>query len=304
MAYFEDILNTTPYLTFDVEYFDPLDTKCKTPKVLAFCVEDSTQILVGLDGLSEGIQVILNTGETGTIAGGVALIELNDPLVYGDEVSVEIDTEECKATSCSCFAGRISANCVSSIGDRPSGELTGRLGCVEKDLYREVYDGDGGVNIQGVLVQENCIYCNGQLPNCIEPPVEVTTFYNIVRCSNGQIYQTDTVFSVSNQRVNHDIHGLHYWNGTTQVSAPNYVGEVTISVGLTLCPEVPVITYYDIVSCADGLIYQTQTVITVSNQRVSHGTFGEHYWNGNTRTSGSINDRGAVTIMTGIFGCS
>lgn len=300
-----NIANEVTQITLELDGFDPNDTRCKTPKVLAFCVEDSTQMLIGLDGLSEGIQVTLNTGEAGIIVGGLALIELNDPLVYGDEVWVEIDTEDCKTKSCSYFAGRISANCVSSIGDRPSGELTGRLGCVEKDLFREVYNGDGGVTVQGVLVQENCIYCNGQLPNCIEVPDEVSEYYNVVSCTDNKVYQVicDDIIAIPNQRLNHPIHGFHYWNGTKQSSSPNYRGSVTIVLGQTLCPAL-IKTYYRIVACYNqpnaGTIYETDGPL-LNDQLVYNPVFGYLRHNGTTTTS---NGSYIVTsVIAGQFSC-
>lgn len=301
MAYIEEPENTVYSISLDIPVYNPdTDSKCRTPQVLAWYVEGSEQVLVGADLLLEGIEVSLNTGETGIINDGVAIINLESPLIYGDEIWAEINTESCKAKSCSVYVSRVASLCIQDPENMPSGELTGRLVCVEKNMYREVYDGDGGFTAEGVLAQEDCIYCGGNLPNCEEPPTEPTTFYNIVSCQDGSVYQTTTVLTVSNQRVSHPIHGLHRWNGTTQTTAPNFRGEVSILVGETGCPAVT--TYYNIVKCADGSIKQTPTVITINNQLVSHGT-GEHRWNGTTTTTPTDNI-GTVVIMVGQFACN
>lgn len=305
MAYLEEPENEVEVVSFDMPIYNPdTDSLCKTPKILGFCVEDSEVLLVGNEFLSDGVQVVLNTGEVGIISEGLAVIDLNLPLVFGAEVWVEIDNETCKARSCSVYVSRIASVCLVDSSEQEAGSLTGRFRANGKDMYAEVYDGDGGVDL-GPIIQPDCIYFGGNLPNCIEPPIETTTYYNIVSCANGQVYQTDTVLAVASQRVNHPIHGLHYWNNTTvETNSPSaYRGEVTILAGLTLCPSEPVITYYDIVSCADSQVYQTQTILTINNERVSHGTFGEHYWNGNTRTT-TLNDRGFVNRLSGLFGCS
>ena len=281
--------------------------KCKTPKILEFCIEGSTEVLVGADLLLDGVEVTLHdsTGQIGDgiINGGLALVLLGDPLVYATEIWCEINTASCVSKSCSAFVGRISTDCVIDAADKPSGELTGRLICSEKDFYREVYDGDGGVIAKGVLAQEDCIYCGGNLPNCEEPPVESTTYYNVVSCQDGNVYQTTTVLTVANQRVSHPIHGLHRWNGTTVVTTnpPAFRGEMSILSGETGCPA-PATLYYIIKSCANGQLYKTTTVLTVANQRVSNDPYGEHVWMNATTTDGSGEIR-TVVIMPGIFGC-
>lgn len=292
--------NIVQSISLDVPIYNPdTDSKCKTPNILAWYVEGSEQILVGADLLLEGVEVILNTGETGIINNGLAIINLESPLVYADEIWVEINTESCKAKSCSVFVSRVATNCIQDPENKPSGELTGRLVCSEKNMYREVYDGDGGYTQEGVLAQEDCIYCGGNLPNCEEPPTEPTTFYNIVSCVDGNVYQTTTVLTVSNQRVSHPIHGLHRWNGTTQTTVSNFRGEVSILVGETGCPST--ILYYNLVRCFDGHIAQTTTVITRMNQRVA-GIGGAYIWSGTT-TSTPTNMIGAVTLYPGAFGC-
>ena len=283
--------------------------KCKTPKILEFCIEGSTEVLVGADLLLDGVEVTLHdsTGQIGDgiINGGLALILLGDPLVYATEIWCEINTASCVSKSCSAFVGRISTDCVIDASDNPSGELTGRLICSEKDFYREVYDGDGGVIAKGVLAQEDCIYCGGNLPNCEEPPIEPTTFYNIVSCVDGNVYQTTTVLTVANQRVSHPIHGLHRWNGTTQTTAPNFRGEVSILVGETGCPATTL--YYNIVRCSDGTVKQTTTVRNIVNQSLAKAgdsyPAGGYVWNGTTTTTPTENI-GTVTILTGEFGCN
>ena len=168
-------------------------------------------------------------------------------------------------------------------------------------MYRSVYDGDGGIDAIGVLAQEDCIYCGGNLPNCEEPPVEPTTFYNIVSCADNKVYQTITPLTVANQRVSHPIHGEHKWNGTTQTTAPAYRGEVTVLTGLTNC-STPTPIYYNIINCSDYQVYQTNTPIQYNNQRVRDDTYGAYRWNGTTTTVLS-NARFNVIIMDGEFGC-
>lgn len=213
--------------------------KCKTPEILAFCTEGSEVLLVGKEGIADGTEITLNTGESGITLDGIVVIGLNEPLKYGDAVWCEIDNEDCKARSCTVYVNKISTYCIPDATNKPAGELTGRFLCVESDLYREVYDGDGGV-YPGIKVQEDCIFCGGNLPNCLEPPSEVTTFYNITSCLDGLTYQTNTVIAVSNQRVT-DSNGKTYnWNGTTQSSATSYVGAVTLVTGQTGCPTVEI----------------------------------------------------------------
>jgi len=302
--YLEEPENTVQILTLDIPIYNPdTDSKCKTPAIIGFAVEDSEFLLAGGQLLLEGVQLVLSTGETANVNNGIALFELNEPLQFGQEIWVEVNTDECKTRSCSVFVSRISSFCIESAIDKPAGELTGKYRCIESDLYQEVYDGDGGVEL-GPIVMENCIYCpGGTLPNCLEPPEgETVTYYNIVRCSDNKVFQTTTVITVANQRVNSDVHGIHYWNGTTQTSAPAFIGEVTEISGQTLCPSVPVRTYYNLVNCATGLINQTDTPLSFPNQRVWNASFGTHYWNGTTQTSSSAYI-GAVSIFGGQFGC-
>ena len=298
----EEPENTVYSISLDIPIYNPdTDSKCRTPQVLAWYVEGSPQILVGADLLLEGVEVVLNTGETGIINNGLAIINLEAPLVYADEIWVEINTESCKARSCSVYVARVATNCVLDPENKPSGELTGRLVCVEKDMYREVYDGDGGYTQEGVLAQEDCIYCGGNFPNCEEPPIEPTTFYNIISCQDGKIYQTTTVLSVSNQRVTHPIHGVHRWNGTTQTTAPSFRGEVVINVGDTGCPTDGT-RYYNIMKCGDGTTKQTTTVLTISGQRVKKGV-DYFFWLGSTTFSPTDNIGSVDEVVTGAFNC-
>jgi len=253
-------------LTLDLEVYSIELAKCVTPKIIGFATEGSNFILVGASG-ADGIEVRLNTGEVGTIENGVCYIELIEPLAFGDEVWAEIVTDNCNTRSCSVYASRIANYCIESAYNRPAGQLNGRLVCVESDFYRQVYDGDGGV-YAGVLAQEDCIYCGGVLPNCIEePPSEITTFYNIVSCSNGLTYQTETVLSTLNQRVSDSSGNNYYYNGTTQTSAVAYVGAVSLVGSETGCPTIDrsCKTYtltglvgggtYSYVDCSDGITY-------------------------------------------------
>lgn len=282
--------------------------KCKTPKILEFYIEGSTEVLVGADLLLEGVIVTLHDASgqigDGIISGGVSLILLANPLVYAQEIWCEINTSTCVSKSCSAYVGRISTDCVIDATDKPSGELTGRLICVEKDFYREVYDGDGGVIAKGVLAQEDCIYCGGKLPNCETPPVEVTTYYNVVSCQDGNVYQTTTVLTVANQRVSHPVHGLHRWNGTTVVTSnpPSFRGEMSILSGETGCPTSGSTLYYILTKCDDLTYYKTPTPLYNLDQRVKHPYYGFFRWQGGT-TYDSTNNIGTVEVWDGYYGC-
>lgn len=301
--YLEEPENTVQILTLDMPIYNPdTDSKCKTPSILGFAVEDSEFVLAGGQELLEGVQLVLSTGETANVINGLAFFELNEPLTFGQELWVEVNTDDCKTRSCSIYVPRIASFCIESASDKPAGELTGKYRCIESDLYAEVYDGDGGVEA-GSLVQENCRYCpGGTLPNCLEPPTTPTTFYDVVRCSDLKVYQTDTVLTVANQRVNSVVFGTHYWNGNTRTSAPAYIGDVSILSGETLCPSVPSVTYYNIKRCSDNKLLQTTTPLSATDQRVSHAT-GEHVYL-NTYTTVVTENIGPVVIMPGVTGCS
>lgn len=126
-------------------------------------------------------------------------------------------------------------------------------------------------------------------------------YYNLISCLNGQTYQTTTVLSFPNQRVSTPT-GELYWDGTTTAVASSPIGEVT-PLGSTMCSggSGGGTVYYNIVSCAGGGVYQTETVLTLQNQRVST-PLGEHFWDGST-TGVATHPRNSV-IMHDQFGCS
>jgi len=247
-VYIEEPENQVDIITFDIPIYNPdTDSKCKTPQILGWAVEDSTELLVGADFLLEGVELVLNTesAETAIVRNGFAIFNLENPLYFGQEIWAEVNTEDCQARSCSVFVSRIANVCLSDSTEQVSGSLTGRLICVEKDFFAQVYDGEGGV-YAGIKKQEDCIICGGALPNCIDPPSETTTLYNIVGCQDGLTYQTITEITVSNQRVRDTLGKLYRWNGTTTTTSTNYIGVVEILTGETNCPTVesPCVDYY------------------------------------------------------------
>jgi len=249
--YIEEPENQVDIITLDIPIYNPdTDSICKTPQILAWAIEDSVNLLVGTDLLLEGVELVLNTGETAIVRNGVAIFDLENPLYFGQEIWAEVNTLECQARSCSVYAARIANICLADSSQQISGSLTGRLICVEKDFYAQVYDGDGGV-YAGIKKQEDCIICGGTLPNCLEPPTEETTFYNIVGCNDGLTYQTTTVLTVANQRVRDSLGVLYKWANTTTTTATAFKGVVTILDGEINCPSVesPCIDYF--VSGAD-----------------------------------------------------
>lgn len=237
-VYIEEPENQVDIISFDIPIYNPdTDSKCKTPQILGWAVEDSTELLVGADFLLEGVELILNTegAETAIVRNGFAIFNLENPLYFGQEIWAEVNTEDCQARSCSVFVSRIANICLTDSTEQVSGSLTGRLICVEKDLFAQVYDGDGGV-YAGIKKQEDCIICGGSLPNCIDPPSETTTLYNIVGCQDGLTYQTITEITVSNQRVADNFGKTYRWAGTTTTTATNYIGTVITISGQTNCP--------------------------------------------------------------------
>lgn len=285
---------------------------CSTPIIKAFAHEGSWWVLVGAEGIDDGTEVELNTGDGGVFSSGLALIQLITPLIASQKIIASIDTEDCQVSSCEVTVAATEgsqAACDFGVYDQPAGFLTGRMICVGKDLYHQVWDGEGGVINEGVLIQESCVECGGINPRCEEDPV-FPRFYNVVRCSNGLTYQTSTELTVSGQRVTHPTFGLMRWDNTyiDTLTPANAIGSVTPVSGQTGCPAAgsgnggggPV-TYYNLVSCLNEQVYQTTTVLSFPNQRVSTPT-GELYWNGTT-TSVASSPIGPVTPL-GSTGCS
>jgi hypothetical protein len=265
--YIEEPESQVDVITLDIPIYNPdTDSICKTPKILGWAIEDSVNLLVGADLLLEGVELVLNTGETAIVRDGLAIFDLENPLYFGQEIWAEVNTEECQARSCSVYASRIANVCLTDSTQQIAGTLTGRLICVEKDLFAQVYDGDGGV-YPGIKKQEDCIICGGSLPNCLEPPIEETTFYNIIGCNDGLTYQTITELTTPNQRVVHANGRTYKYANTTTTTATAYIGTVNIATGQTNCPTVETAcnnyeiiggvgggTYYYI-DCLDGQTY-------------------------------------------------
>lgn len=283
---------------------------CSTPIIKAFAHEGSWWVLVEATGIDNGVAVELSTGDTGEFLGGLALVELSEPLTAGRKLTASIDAVGCQVTSCEVFVSSIEGSdysCDFGVYDQPAGFLTGRMICVGKDLYHQVWDGEGGVINDGILIQESCVECGGINPRCDNDPV-LPRYWNVVRCSNGMTYQTSTELLIPGQRVSHPTFGDLRWDNTyTDTLTPaNNIGTVTIVSGQTGCPAGSGggsgSLYFNLVSCANGQIYQTPTTISFPNQRVSHELHGELYWNGET-TSVASNLLGPVTPL-GATGCS
>lgn len=295
-------------IVMDVE-LESVGSECATPEITSVLYEGAWHVNLLATGISDGIYVSLSTGDTGAFFANNAHIVLSSPLVAGDVIYAEIDTENCKTRSCNYTVLRIKqrlAFCDIEPFTQAAGLVTGGFLCVEKDLYAEVHDGEGGV-YPGILIQESCVVCGGINPNCDEEE-GVPRYWNLVKCANGTTYQTDTPILIAGQRVTSLVHGNMRWDGTyiDTLTPSNYIGSVSIVSGQTGCPSGGGggggTTYWNIVSCADGLIYQTTTPLTFPNQRVSHETFGEHYWNGTTTGTASAL-RGTVTPLADT-GCS
>jgi len=171
MLYYE----ITPFeeVTFEFENsFDLVDFTCIKPDIIAGGEEGSNYLLVSAIGIPDGVKIYSSTGEYGKVKDYKALIKLNDALVYNQLISVRIDTELCKTESCIYTVGKSYAGyygCVLAENHLPEGTLTGEFICVGIDLYNLEFDGLGNERL-GSLIQEDCIYCGGVLPNCEEVP--------------------------------------------------------------------------------------------------------------------------------------
>lgn len=309
----EYILEPGPYPTaivLDIEVGDP-GAECATPEIATVLYEGVWHVILKALMITDGTDVSLSVNRDGavTIYEGTFLykkarITLDDPLRAGDIVHAFIDTENCKSQSCTVRVSQLEdtqALCDLDPYTQASGMPTGDMVCVGKDLVMLVHDGEGGV-YPGYVIQESCKVCGGINPNCNEDP-EIPRYWNVVKCANGNSYQTTTEITIPGQRVTHPTHGNMRWDGTSidTLNPPNNIGEVTPVSGKTGCPSSGgggggSTTYYNIVSCANGNVYQTPTVLSFPNQRVSHGSMGEFYWNGTTTTVES-NNVGTVTPL-------
>lgn len=142
---------------------------CKEPFIVAGAVEGSRHILVNAAGVEDGVEIHFSDTESGLVADEMALIALSEPLQAGQKVTVRISDPNCQVESCAVIVDAIAKggeSCEPEIFPLED-SLTGELICVGIDLYREAHDGQGAYKA-GPLVLANCIYCDGDYPNCEE----------------------------------------------------------------------------------------------------------------------------------------
>lgn len=141
---------------------------CNQPEIINGAYDSSNYILVQCIDLPDWTRIYVNSGEFGFVKNSIALIKLNEPLKTGNDIWVYVATDNCNVESCRfTIGGYISSDeSCTYISDNPiSGTLTGMMICLGQDLHREVYDQYGNKTV-GVIVQEDCIYCGGNQPNC------------------------------------------------------------------------------------------------------------------------------------------
>lgn len=144
-------------------YFAKCDAVCNTPVLIGSYAGGDRHLFVELD-MPNGTKVVALTGEEGFVHGKKATIELLKPLRTGQRIGVMVDTPTCKTKSCEVVVSEMTEmGCEIKNETQTAGTLTGELVCMAKDLYRMVFDGNGG-KYAGILVQEDCIYCGGSLP--------------------------------------------------------------------------------------------------------------------------------------------
>lgn len=282
---------------------------CIAPEILDFAYEGSLHLLVGADGIENGTEIQLSTGEIGIASDGKAVIVLSEPLKLGDSVYAFIDGEDCTIQGCAISVNGVENPniCTVSVDDLPFGYSTGKMICKNGNLWLLVSDGEGGM-IEGHMIQESSKICGGIHPNC-EPTGDLPRYYNVMRCSSGIVYQTSTNLGAyaTGQRVSHAVYGTLRYEGSyvETTTPPNPIGTVTIAAG-SGC-----VAYYNLVSCGNGQIYQcekvytagmVETTMTIPNQRVSTPQ-GEHYWDG-TMTYTPTALRTNVVVLAGELMCS
>lgn len=146
--------------------------KCVQPDFIGGVEEGSTYVLISAPEIPNGVRIYLNSGEFGYVKSEQCLIKLDTPLIAESEIWCFINTEFCNVESCKYVVGSVisgNAGCLSEDVNLPQGTLVGTFICLGKDYYAEEWDGYGN-KVLGTLIQEDCIYCGGELPNCEEVP--------------------------------------------------------------------------------------------------------------------------------------
>jgi hypothetical protein len=145
-------------------YFAKCDAVCVQPKLLGSYVAGDKHLFVEAE-MPNGTKVVASTGEEAFLLGGKAMIELVKAMEVGQRIFARVDTPLCQSASCKVIVSeKVESGCDVSSVFQSAGVLTGEMVCVGKDLYRMGWDGNGGKR-PSVLVQEDCIYCGGTLPN-------------------------------------------------------------------------------------------------------------------------------------------
>lgn len=146
--------------------------KCVQPDFIGGVEEGSSYVLISAPDTPNGVRVYVNTGEFGYVKSEKCLIKLDAPLIAESEIWCYISTDACNVESCKYVVGAvISGNdgCLTDEVNLPQGTLVGTFICLGVDYYAEEWDGFGN-KVLGTLIQEDCIYCGGELPNCEEVP--------------------------------------------------------------------------------------------------------------------------------------
>jgi len=146
--------------------------RCIQPDFIGGVEEGSTYVLISAPEIPNGVRIYLNSGEFGYVKGEKCLIKLDAPLIAESEIWCYISTDSCNVESCKYVVGSVisgNAGCLSEDVNLPQGTLVGTFICLGVDYYAEEWDGYGN-KVLGTLIQEDCIYCGGELPNCEEVP--------------------------------------------------------------------------------------------------------------------------------------
>lgn len=153
-----------------VNLFDEIEFVCNQPSFIAGLSEGERYVLIDATDLPDGLPIYMNTGEFGFVKSERCLIKLDVPLKAGSDVFCYVSTSTCNVESCTYSVGSVlSGNFIcADISDTGIADtFTGALVCgVDSNLYREKWDNYGN-KVLGTLVQSDCIFCGGTLPNCL-----------------------------------------------------------------------------------------------------------------------------------------
>lgn len=150
------------------------DFVCNQPDIIAGAYQGSKYLLAECTDLPDGLRIYLNSGEYGVVKDERALIILNKPLDYNQEIWIYINTNKCNVESCKYVVGSIiSGNfgCQTPNEQPIAGTLTGEMVCLagSNDFHYVEYDIYGG-KVLGDRIQANCFVCGGTEPDCIDEP--------------------------------------------------------------------------------------------------------------------------------------